>query len=244
MFFHIHLGIEGILPLGLYLGMWIAFLASIFWRPTFGMYVLVFALPMQTGRYRIHDFFLGAQFVDILLLGTCLGLLYKGQSVIPRLPISSYLFLYAAFLYFTLWEGSLFVDVPLPLWLSDERFSDWKNYVEMFFLAMVIASTFTRKSQITWLLVTMGLATLIVNRNYYNLMSARDLSHYSDEARDAGLLGYAGVNGFAAFEATFCSFLLGLVVSVKRLLPRLAILFLLVSGLYCLLFSFSRGGYI
>ena len=244
MFFHFHLGIEGLLPWALYIGMFAAFAASVFWQPTAGLYVLVFALPMQTGRYKIHDFFLGSQFIDLLLLGACLGLMVKGKNVFPSAPIGKYLLIYSVFLYLLLWEGPIFASVPLPLWISDARFSDWKNYVELFLLAMVIASTFTSKRQVQLLIITMCLSTLVVNRNYYTLMSARNLAQYSDDVRDAGLLGYAGVNGFAAFEAMFCSFLLGLLVCTKNLLARIGIIFLLVSGLYCLLFSFSRGAYI
>src|SRR5215469_18250895 len=80
----IHFGLEGLLPTLLYAGMFITFLASVFWRPSFGLYLLVLTLPLQTGRYKLHDFPLGSEFIDILLLGTILGLIIKGQSFIPK----------------------------------------------------------------------------------------------------------------------------------------------------------------
>lgn len=241
---HIHLGIEGILPWTLYGGMWLCFFASMLWRPEIGLYILAFALPMQTGRYKLQPFLLGSQFVDILILGVVLGLLFKGRSVIQRLPSNQILLIMTAFLYFSLWEGSFFADTPLPLAITDPRFSNWKNYVEMFFLATLVASTLTQKRQIQTLIVVMCLSALVVNRNYYSLLADRDLSHFSYDIRDAGLLGYAGVNGFAAFEAMFCAFLLGVLPSAKNITARLGLLLVLGSGIYCMLFAFSRGGYI
>lgn len=241
---HIHLGIEGILPWTLYGGMWLSFFVSMLWRAEVGLYILAFALPMQTGRYKLQPFFLGSQFIDLLILGVVLGLLFKGRSVVQKLPSNRILVIMAAFLYFSLWEGSFFADTPLPLWITDPRFSNWKNYVEMFFLAVLVASSLTTKRQIQTLIVVMCLATLVVNRNYYSLLADRDLSHFSYDVRDAGLLGYAGVNGFAAFEAMFCAFVLGVLPFVKKITARLGLLLILVSGIYCLLFAFSRGGYI
>jgi len=243
MLVHIHFGAEGLLPWALYLAMWVGFAASVIWRPSVGLFILAFSLPMQTGRYKIHDFFLGSQFVDILLLGAILGLIFKGDGISLKLPLNSYLLILAIFLYFSLWEGSFFVNAPLPLWISDARFSNWKNYVEMFLLASVVACSLKDKRHIWFMIVTMCISALIVNRNYYALMSGRNLTSFSEDIRDSGLLGYAGVNGLAAFEAMFASFLLGIYVSTKHFLIKICLLFVLSSCIYCLLFSFSRGGY-
>lgn len=239
-----HFGIEGLLPTLLYAGMFVAFLASVFWRPNLGLYLLILTLPLQTGRYRLHDFPFGAEFIDILLLGTILGLVIQGKSFVPRGHWSRFLLLYAVFCYLSLWEGSYFLRVPLPLWIGDARFSDWKNYVEMFLLALVVASTVKSKNEVRLLLVMMGLSVLVVNRSYYDTLSGRDLSHFSYQVRDAGPLGYAGVNGLASFEAMLASLLLGIVVFTRRMLPKVGILLVVATCCYCLLFSFSRGGYV
>jgi putative inorganic carbon (HCO3(-)) transporter len=241
---HIHLGIEGILPWALYGAMWLGFLLSMLWRPQVGLYILAFALPMQTGRYKLQPFFLGSQFIDILIFGVVLGLLFHGRSIIQKLPSNRILLVVAVFLYFSPWEGSFFASTPLPLWITDPRFSNCKNYVEMFFLSMLVTSTLTKKRQIQTLIAVMCLSALVVNRNYYSLLSDRDLSHFSYDVRDAGLLGYAGVNGLAAFEAMFCTFVLGILTFVRNIAARIGLVLVLVSGIYCLLFSFSRGGYI
>lgn len=239
-----HFGIEGLLPTLLYAGMFVTFVASVFWRPNLGLYLLVLSLPLQTGRYRLHDFPLGAEFIDILLLGTILGLVIQGKSFVPRGHWSRFLLLYSVFCYLSLWEGSYFLRAPLPLWIGDPRFSDWKNYVEMFLLALVVASTVKSKEEVRLLLVMMGLSVLVVNRSYYATLSGRDLSHFSYLVRDAGPLGYAGVNGLAAFEAMLVSLLLGIVVFTRQVTAKVGILLIIATCCYCLLFSFSRGGYV
>jgi len=240
----IHFGLEQYLPLVLYIGMFVTFLASVFWRPACGIYVLALTLPLQTGRYLLQPYPLGAQFVDILLLGTIVGLLVQKKPVIAKSDIGWFLALFAIFCYLSLWEGSFFLHAPLPLWITDVRFSVWKNYVEMFLLALVVASAIKDKRQVQILLALMVVSVLLVNRSYYSTLSGRDLTHFSYSVRDAGPLGYAGVNGLAAFEAMVASFLLGIYAFTKKIYVKAGILLVVATCCYCLLFSFSRGGYL
>jgi putative inorganic carbon (hco3(-)) transporter len=240
----IHLGVEGHLSLVLYAAMWAAFLASVFWRPSVGVYLLVLSLPFQTGRYRIHDLPLGSNFLDILLLGTFLGLWRKGEEIFPKSPINKLLVILVVYYYLSLWEGSFFLDIPLPLWISDPRFSEWKNYVEMFLFAPLVAAALKEKRQIKWLVIFMNISMLLVNRSFYSVMRDRDLSHFSYDVRDAAAVGYAGINGLAALEVMFSSFLMAMFSGVKALGLKAAILFVLATCIYCTLFAFSRGGYI
>jgi putative inorganic carbon (HCO3(-)) transporter len=240
----LHFGLEGALQFALYLTMFGAFLASIVWRPSVGIYLLVLSLPLQTVRYHLHSYPLGAQFLDITLLGSIIGLLIRRQAIFLKSPINGILLLLTIFYYLSLWQGIFFINVPLPLFTNDIRFSDWKNYVEMFLVAFVVASVIKDKSQVRILILVMCFSVLLINRTYASLLGGRDISHFSDEVREAGALGYAGVNGFAAFEAMFTSFLLGLYVYQKRLAVKVGMLGLIAMCCYCLLFSFSRGGYI
>jgi O-antigen ligase len=236
-------GLEGIMPLALYACMWVAFAVSVFWRPVIGVYIIVLSLPLQTGRHKLHDMPLGSNFLDILLLGTCLGLLFKGQEVVPKSPINKLLVFVAIYYYFSLIQGSFFIDAPLPLWISDPRFSYWKNYVEMFLFAPLVAATLKDEKQIKLLLVFMCLSMLLVNRSFYSVMRDRDLTQFSYDVRYAGVVGYAGVNGLAALEVMFVSFLLGVYSYVKIFKLKIGILFVIATSVYCILFAFSRSGY-
>jgi putative inorganic carbon (HCO3(-)) transporter len=240
----LHFGLESALQYALYLTMFGAFLGSILWRPSVGVYLLVLSLPLQTVRYHLHSYPLGAQFLDITLLGSIIGLLIRRETIFFKSPANGILLLLTIFYYLSLWQGVFFINVPLPLFIGDTRFSDWKNYVEMFLIAFVVASAIKQKSEVRLLILMTCFSVLLINRTYASLLGGRDISHFSDEIREAGALGYAGVNGFAAFEAMFTSFLLGLYVYQRKLVVKLGLLGLIAMCCYCLLFSFSRGGYI
>src|SRR4029077_12799954 len=71
-----------------------------------------------------------------------------------------------------------------------------------------------------------------------------DLTHFTYESREEGLLGYAGVNGLGAFEAMVFSVLLAAYSYSRQVWLKVAIGILAATSMYCLLFSFSRGGYV
>src|SRR5581483_11276178 len=69
------------------------------------------------------------------------------------------------------------------------------------------------------------------------------LSHFSYDLRYSGALGWVNANGMGAFEAEVCAFLLAWTAFGHRKLVKFACLGLMMFSAYCLLFSFSRGGY-
>ncbi len=239
------LGLQGSIPIFLYVGGMIAFLLAAFWRPQFGLYFLVPLLPLQTVRYRLHAYVLGEQFVDIVLLGIILGLLFRrGGTGFIKTPLMRYLMLLGVFLYISLWMGSYYLGSPAPLSFLDPRVSDWKNYLELPLLFIVVASTVRDTKQMKILILLMAASFLLVNRSFYTTVNDRDFSKFSYGVRDAGTLGYAGENGLAAFEAYFMLFLLSLFAFQKRTWVKLGILGVVATGIYCLLYTFSRGGYL
>jgi len=209
------------------------------------MYFLVPLLPMQTARYWVHEFPLGEKLVDVLLLGVVIGLIIHCKR--PRIlstPLNKVLFIFFAVTYFALWEGSFFVHAPLPLALDDPRFSDWKNYVEMMLIFFIAASAIRTSKQMTLIISLMLLSVVVVNRNYQSTVRDKDLSQYSDSLREAGALGYAGENGMGAFQAEMAIFFIGLACFLKKTAPRIVLWTVATTSVYCLLLTFSRGGYL
>lgn len=239
-----HLGLEGYVAAVLYFGAIVVFLLSVFWRPEVGVYFLVPLLPWQTVRYRLHAFPLGEKFVDIMLLGIILGLVFhKTGAVFPKTAFNRLLIIFGLFYYASLWRGSFYLGRALPLSPEDPRFSEWKNYMIMPLLFLVVAAAIKNVKQIKILVLLMSLSILMVNRSFYNLAKDRDFSHFSPALRDAGPLGYASDNGLAAFEAQFVCFILGLYAFEKKKLIKLGIFCVVLSSVYCLAYAFSRGGY-
>src|SRR5438270_456765 len=85
--------------------------------------------------------------------------------------------------------GSFVIGAPLPLWFSDPRLSDWKNYMVMPLIFLIAVNAITTKKQMQTLLVLMCLSVILLDRSFVNLMSGRDMSSFSYDMRDAGAMG-------------------------------------------------------
>lgn len=240
-----HLGLREFAPLVMYFGAIVAFMLSIFWKPQIGLYYLVPLLPLQTARYWLHSYPLGEKLVDILLLGILVGLfLHRAERrIFHSSPLNNVLLVIFVLTYLSLWQGAFYLGGSLPISFDDPRFSDWKNYVEMFFLFFVAAASIRTRKQMAIVIGLMCVSVLIVNRNYLSTVGSRDFSHFSNELRDAGPLGYAGENGMGAFQAEFAIFLVSLAVFAKKPVLKLGLLAIALYSLYCLELTFSRGAY-
>jgi len=232
-------------PLLVYFGAVFAFFASVLWRPHVGLYFLVPLLPLQTLRYLLHPLPMGEKVVDFVLLGVIIGLFVRNRGrVFVHTPLNIFLAVWASFHYLSLWRGAFFLGSDLPIWFSDPRLSNWKNYMIMPLIFLVVAAAIKEKRQAKILLILMTLSVLRANLGFYNTVSDRDVSHFSYGLRYAGALGYAGENGLAAFEAQLSLFCLAIYSFTKNLVAKAGILALMALCIYCLLFAFSRGGYL
>jgi putative inorganic carbon (hco3(-)) transporter len=240
----IHFGLTSLGATVLYTGFVVACLLSLFWRPIVGIYFLVPIIPLQTARYYLIGLPLGKSVVDVTILCILLGLYFHSPRVFQKTPWNLLLGLYSAFTFVSLCLGSFYLGVDLPFSLEDPRLGDWKNYIVMPLLLILVAATVQNKKQMKILLLLMCAATLVLNRGFWDTVSGRDFSAFSYDLRDAGGMGYAGVNGFAAYEAQFVILLLALAFFLKNVWLKVACYALVFFSTICLLFSFSRGAYL
>jgi putative inorganic carbon (HCO3(-)) transporter len=240
----INFGLEGYLGGTLYvLAIWLI-LYSIFKRPIAGLYVLVPMIPLQTIRYRLQDYPLGGSVVGITLLAVAIGLLLRRRPILKRTPWDVLLVVFCVFTFASLCWGSLYLKQPLPFFLSNDlRFADWREYILMPGFLFLTAAAVENRKQIVILVALMCLGAVALDKSYWSTVSDRDFSEYSDDLRDAGAMGYAGVNGLAAFEAQFAVLALALAAYEKRRLFRWGYAALAAASVLCLMYSLSRGGY-
>jgi putative inorganic carbon (HCO3(-)) transporter len=219
---------------------------AIFWRPTLALYLLVPLMPLQTLRYEMQGLPYGDKFVDALLLAAIIGHLAsrKDEPAIPHSRLNGFLVKYCVFLYLMLWYGSFLLHLVWPLSAGDWRVGDWKNLVEMPILFLLVTALIKTRRQMLILLGLMMLSMLRANLGFYHTVSGRDFSHFSNNLRYAGVLGYAGQNGLAAFVAELLIFLLAIAPAAKGLWYRLLVWSSVLLSAYCVLFCFSRGGYV
>lgn len=238
-----HFGLEGITGLVLYLAAIAGFLAAAFRNPVYGLYVLIPLLPLQTIRYRLNQFPLGASFVGVMLLGVAIGLLRQRRSVLPRTGWNALLIIYGAYTLVTLVLGSFYLgtDLPFP---GNPRFGNWLEYMFMPGLLFLTAAVELSLKQIKIMVLLIMLATFAVDKSYWDVVSSRDYSEFSNDLRESGTAGYAGNNGLAAYEAQVATFLIALAAFQKSVRNRAAIYTLAGFSIICLMYSLSRGGYV
>lgn len=237
-------GLGQLVPVIVYAGILCACVLSILWRPQIGIYVVIPLLPFEVLREKLDGFPLGSHVIYLLLLSVIAGLCLKSQLSIPRTPLNRALLVFVIFLYISLWQGAFYLSSPLPVFPSDPRVAVWKDLMAMPLLFVATLGAIRTPAQIKLVVLIICLSILIVDRSAAMNVLSHNFAHFDENKRDGGPLGYAGSNGLAAFEAQCSCFLLGFVAFEKRRWRKLALYGLIALTVYCLLYSFSRGGYL
>lgn len=238
-----HFGLEPYVPYLEYLFFVMGFFLAVFWRPIVGIFYLIPLIPLQTIRYRLNDFPLGQSVVGIMLLGVALGVLRSGKSILPKTPWTKLLCVYVLFTFLSLWVGCFYLGTAWPI-TGNPRFGVWQDYMVMPALLLLTAAAAPTTRQMKWMLLLMCVATLLLDRSFWNVVAGRDFSTYSEELREGGSMGYAGVNGLSAFEASVTTFLLALAAFEPKFLFRVGYYVLSIFCAVCCIYSLSRGGYL
>lgn len=239
-------GLEGYVGLALYLAAVAALLLSVFWRPWVGFYFLLPFIPLQNIRYRLNTFPLGGSLIGIILAGIMLGLLRQKRKILVRSPFLVLVGAYVIYTFLSLWLGSFMSDSPLPL-PGDKRFGVWQDYILMPLLLILTTAMDLDVRKMKIAILIMCISTVALDRSYWNEVSGRDYSTYTENLRnsaDENAMGYAGSNGMAAFEAQYSTLLLALAAFEKRKSIKFGYWGLAIFSACCLAFSLSRGGYV
>jgi len=239
-----HFGLEGAAPYLLYYMGVLAFFLSILWRPIFGLLYFCPLIPIQTVRYWMHPFPGGQSVQDLMLLGIALGLLRRKEEIFADSPLTKLLGAFAAYTYISLWLGALFLGTDLPFFFDNPRLIDWKNFMALPMLYFLVRGAVTERWHFYAVIGLMVLSTLMLNRSFHDSVVGKDMTEYKEENRAEGAMGYAGVNGMAAYEASFSCVLLALAFFERNWLIKSVYLSTAGFSIYCLLFAFSRGGYL
>ncbi len=240
----INFGLSGLVPIVLYVAFLIAMGMTVFWRPIVGIYFLAPLIPSQTIRDRMAAYPLGGSVVTVMLLAIAIGLLRTGQPLFPKSRLRVVLLVYMALTFVSLCAGTIFLHREFPMPWDDSRFLDWRNYFTMLLLLFLTAAAVQTTKQMKILMAIVFFGVLVFNRSFYNEVSDKDFSEYNEDSRYEGGSGFAGVNGFAAFEAQVATFLIGLSGYLEKRSHRWAAVALAGFSALCLMYSLSRGGYL
>ena len=235
-------GIGHYIPLVAYLGFWVMCLASLAWRPLWGLYYLIPFLPYRSMREHFLDWPLGEHLPLFLVVAVIVGAILHGK----RLPKSKlyiiWLFI-GVYLYFSTWLGAALGNAPAPLWLSDLNFRAWKDYMVIPLVFLAASLVVEDRKAIRMVILITAITLLIIDRGCILEFRNHSLATFDESKRDVGPLGY-GSNLTAAYLAMFVMFIWGFLQFIKTKKYKLLGYGLVAISLYATMYMFSRGGYV
>lgn len=218
-------------------------LAALFGRPLQTFYLIIPLLPYRSFRDHLTDYPLGENILTLLVICTILGALIHGKRL-PKSKLYLVWFGFAIYLYFSMWLGTALGNAPAPLWLSDDNFAAWKDYLLIPLVFVAAGLVIEDRKALKNVLIITALTLLVIDRSALANSMSRSWNHFDESKRDGGPLGFAGSNGLAAFLAQFAIFFWGLVQFVKTKKYKILGYGLVALTLFATMYTFSRAAYI
>jgi O-antigen ligase len=130
------------------------------------------------------------------------------------------------------------------LWLSDQNFVTWKDYMLMPLLLVATALVIKSRRDVKTVIIITAISLLLIDRSSILESMSRSFNHFDESKRSAGPLAFAGSNGLAAFLAQFTMFFWGLAQYVRIKKYRLICYGIVGVSLFATMYTFSRSSYI
>ena len=235
------LGLVSYIPLIAYIGFWVICILALTGRPLLGFYYMLPFLPYRTLRDHFLAYPLGNNMLTILVVAIILGAILQGKHL-PKSKLYVVWLIFGIFLYISMWYGTALGNAPAPLWLSDDNFTTWKDYM-LIPLTFVAAGLVVedRKAVRTVIIIT-AITLLFIDRSCLLESMSRSWGTFDESKRDVGPLGY-GSNQTAAFLGQFAMFFWGVVQFVKTKKYKLYFYGLIGLTIFATMYTFSRGAY-
>jgi O-antigen ligase len=235
--------LRGLLAPVLYAGVWFTFFASVVKRAEWALYLLAILAPMPVLWYQLHQFPMGKDTMDILMLGAFLGIIFN-KGGFDRAPKTLLLTAFMIMIYVAAWNTSFRFNLPLPLSTANPVLSDLKNYLEMIFLYFLAYNALkTEEEQKTMLVIMATVVLIIAVREFRNFTEGGAFS-YEKRAEGPFWIVGLGANHLGAFMAHYGGLFLGMFFIDKHKYRKWLYLAAAVFSVHSLFFSYSRGAYL
>jgi O-antigen ligase len=198
-------------------------------------------LPYRSLRNNFFQFPVGASVLTILILCVILGAVIHAKRP-PRSMIYLTWFIIGLYLYVSMWLGAVLGNSPPPLWLLDDNFLIWKDYMMIPLVFVATAMVVEDRKDIKIVIILAAITLLLIDRSAVGEAMQRSWTNFDEDKRGVGPLAY-GSNLTAAFLAQFAMFFWGLVQFVKNKKYKLLGYGLVGITLFGTMYSFSRGAY-
>ena len=235
-------GIGHYIPIIAYLGFWIMSLVSLGGKPLLGLYYMIPFLPYRTMRDHFLDYPLGANMLTILVIAVIVGALIHGKHL-PKSKLYMIWFVFAVYLYLSMWIGTALGNAPAPLWLNDANFVTWKDYIVIPLVFAAAGLVVEDRKAVRTVIILVAVSLLFIDRSSLFESLTRTWTTFDENKRDGGPMG-TGSNQTAAFLAQFAMFFWGLAQFLKRKSFKLVSYGIVAITLLATMYTFSRGAYV
>lgn len=234
--------LHGVIPLLLYLAIFVCIALTAAKRVQWGMLLLIALVGQPNLWYKIHAFPLGTKTMDLLFLAICVGIAANGGKW-QRPPRTALFAVYGIWCYLALWHTSLRFDLAMPVSGANALVQDLKNYLEMLGLYFLAYNALkSEEDQKNALMLLIFVVLFIAVREIRNFDAGASFSY---EKRAAGPFWVVGLgsNHFGAFIAYLGAFISGLLLCDKDRKRKWLYIITLLCCVTPLFNTYSRGAY-
>ena len=211
------------------------------------IFLVVPLLPLQNLIDKIPTGPTGINFQNLSLLGMFAAWFIVrrrrgGPFVVPN-PLSGPLLAYIGLTFLGMWQASLFLDIDLPVSLSDPHVTFWKDYFTTMMFFFFAQGIIDDEKEIEWMLFAMAIVLPYMFRVHYIQLMDASRWHYSHDMRVHGTFSHLGSNELAAFYTQYGLLFLCLAAGLKQRWKKL--FFFAAFGLcaWGAVYSYSRGAW-
>ncbi len=231
------------IPVIVYLVMIGVVVAGVFWRAELPVILLAVFAPLPTLWYATHGFPLATDAIDLLVMSAAIGVIVN-KGGYQKTPLSIIVFATILYTYISLWISAIGFNLPMPISLDNPFLKAWKNYALIFLIYYVGFNSIRTENQVK-LLINSCIAVLA----FMVFQEVRGFSagdSYSHGRRSDGPFWIVGLNAnhFASFLCYVGLFAFGQFLFAGKSKRAWIYLFIYLSSLYPLMFSYSRGAYV
>lgn len=236
-------GLTQYVPFIVYLGLFALFIIVIIYDVRYGIYFLVPFLPFRTIFESIKVYPFGKDLVDLIIVGMIIGWMIRKDEAPNSTPVYLPILLLLIVTFCGVLNGRSNVDTGVGF-LNDTRLSDWKNYMMMPLLFVVVFNNIRRTEDIRKTCFIMFAVILLEALLYFKNNRFRSHEHFNYNVRDSGTFGFLGPNHLASFFVEYMLISLSIYfggLRKDRIKYFCGITF--IGSIYPVLFLYSRGAY-
>jgi putative inorganic carbon (hco3(-)) transporter len=189
----------------------------------------------------------GINFQNLTLLGMFLAWLIvrrrRGGPLLLKNPMSLPLGAYIVLSFLGMWQASFFLDIDLPVSLSDPHVTFWKDYFTTMMFFFFAQGIFDEEREMEWMMFAMVAALPYMFRVHYAQLLEASQWHYSHDMRVKGTFTHLGSNELAAFYTQYGLLFMCLAAGMKVRWKKLVFAAAFGVCVWGTIYSYSRGAW-